>query len=172
MKRTVTLVDEQNHPLGEAEIIAAHTNGGQLHRAISVYVFNPEKSMLLIQQRSKGKMLFAGIWANTCCSHPFENETAVQAGTRRLKEEMGIDCTLAEAGGFVYRAEDPHGHGTEHEYDILLTGTRDPKAAVLPDPKEVAAWKWVTLNDLRAAIEKDPDAYAPWLKIGLPKLAP
>lgn len=172
MNRTVTLVDERNQPLGEAEIIAAHTNGGQLHRAISVYVFNPEKSMLLIQQRSKEKMLFAGIWANTCCSHPFENEGAVEAGTRRLKEEMGIDCSLTEAGGFVYRAEDPQGHGTEHEYDILLTGTRDPQASVAPDPKEVAAWKWVTLKDLRAAIEADPDAYAPWLKIGLPKLAP
>lgn len=170
MKRTVTLVDEQNRPLGEAEIVAAHTGGGQLHRAISVYVFDPTKSKLLVQKRSREKMLFAGIWANTCCSHPFKDEPAVIAGMRRLKEEMGIDANLTEAGGFVYRAEDPAGQGTEHEYDILLTGSFDPNTAVNPDPKEVDEWKWVKVAELQADMKKSPDAYAPWLHLGLPKL--
>src|SRR5438552_1937177 len=104
MPRTVTLVDEQNHAIGTADLIAAHTGQGQLHRAFSVYVFRNDRSEILTQKRSVEKMLWPLIWANTCCSHPFENETPVEAGTRRLKEEMGFSVHLKERATFVYRA--------------------------------------------------------------------
>jgi isopentenyl-diphosphate delta-isomerase len=58
MRRTVTLVDESGTPLGEADLLDAHTGTGKLHRAFSVYVFREEKKQILIQQRSKKKMLW------------------------------------------------------------------------------------------------------------------
>lgn len=170
MNRTVTLTDETGADIGEMEIIAAHTNGGTLHRAISVYVFDSSKTMLLLQQRSNEKFLFAGIWANTCCSHPFANESAKAAGERRLMEEMNFGCSLTEGSAFVYRAEDPQGKGTEHEYDILLTGVSDPTMPIEPNPTEVADWKWVEIAELQADMQKNPALYAPWFHLGLPKV--
>lgn len=36
----VILVDENDNPIGTEEKLAAHQNGGKLHRAFSVFVFN------------------------------------------------------------------------------------------------------------------------------------
>src|SRR5205814_10092482 len=123
---------------------------------------------LLIQQRSREKWLWPLAWANTCCSHPRPGETAVDAGRRRLGEEMGFTCPLTPGPEFVYRAADPHGNGVEHEYDVTLLGTYDGDPT--PDPAEVAAWRWVELDELHRDLAARPDRYTPWLHAGLPKV--
>lgn len=168
MTRIVTLTDEAGAPTGEMEIVAAHTNGGTLHRAISVYVFDPTFTSMLLQQRSQKKFLFAGIWANTCCSHPFPGESAKAAGERRLMEEMNFTTILTEGPAFVYTANDPQGKGTEHEYDIILTGTEDPTKPIAPNPEEAADATWVTIANLQTDMKERPSIYAPWFHLGLP----
>lgn len=166
MSRTVTLVDERNVQIGTAELIDAHTGEGKLHRAFSVYVFRNDGQEFLMQRRSANKMLWAGIWANTCCSHPFENESAVQAGTRRLQEELGFSCALTEGPSFVYRAIDPSGKGVEWEHVTTLMGDVDD-IAVNADPNEVAEWRWMKVETLEADMKAHPDVYAPWFHQGL-----
>lgn len=124
-----------------------------------------------MQKRHDGK-LFGGMWANTCCSHPFPGESAVDAGQRRVREELGIVCTLTEQGWFIYQANDPRGIGSEHEQDILLKGTIDRDTAVNADPKEVADWKWISVAELQEDMKNNPDHYAPWFHLGLPKVLP
>lgn len=170
MNRTVTLTDETGAALGEADILEAHTGKGQLHRAFSVYVFNPEKTAILIQRRAEEKMLFSLIWANTCCSHPFTNETPAQAGERRLKEELGFSVSLSIGPAFTYRAEDPMGKGVEHEYVTTLIGIAPTDTIVAPDPKEVAEWEWIDLKDLQTRMTASPEDFAPWFHLGLPKV--
>ena len=166
--RQVVLCDAAGRPTGAADILAAHSGEGQLHLAFSVFIFSPDRHSLLIQQRSRHKMLWPLAWANTCCSHPRPGEDAVEAGRRRLREEMGIDCELTAGPAFVYRAEDPQGRGVEHEYDVILLGTYvgDPN----PDPAEVAAWRWVTLDELRVEMRSLPGDFAPWFHLGLAKI--
>src|SRR5262245_55051181 len=167
-RREVVLCDTSGRPTGTAELVAAHTGQGQLHLAFSVYVFSPDRRRLLIQQRSAEKMLWPLVWANTCCSHPRAGEPAVAAGQRRLREEMGFSCPLALGPEFVYRAEDPHGRGVEHEYDVTLIGMFDGDPT--PAPAEVAAWQWVEVEHLLRDLEARPAMYAPWLHLGLPRV--
>lgn len=164
----VILVDENGGEVGTANIIEAHTGNGLLHRAFSVYVFRNGRKELLLQKRSDKKMLWPLIWANTCCSHPRVGESARQAGERRLREEMGFTTSLSDGPSFVYRAEDV-GRGVEHEHLTLLIGQVDD-AAVAPDPEEVAEYKWMNVDELLQDFDKNGDQYAPWLKLGLPKL--
>ena len=168
--RQVILCDESGRPTGTADLVAAHTGAGRLHLAFSVYVFSPDRRSILVQQRAPGKMLWPLAWANTCCSHPRAGEAPVDAGRRRLMEEMGVACDLAVGPAFVYRAKDPAGRGVEHEYDVLLVGTTDEVPR--PDPVEVAAWEWVELGALRRDMRDRPDRYAPWFHQGLPLVAP
>ncbi len=81
---------------------------------------------------------------------------------------MGVACELTRGPEFVYRAADPHGRGVEHEYDITLVGTfaGDP----VPDPAEVAAWKWMDIDELRDDMNAHGEQYAPWFHLGLPKV--
>jgi isopentenyl-diphosphate delta-isomerase len=166
--RRVILCDATGHPEGTAEIVAAHSGEGQLHLAFSIYLFSPDYSSLLIQRRSAAKTLWPLVWANTCCSHPREGKTAVEAGEQRLQEELGITCNLKPGPEFVYRAVDPNGRGVEHEYDVILTGIfeGDPK----PDAAEVAEWKWIELDKLKLEMQQSADSFAPWFHLGLPKV--
>ncbi len=170
MHRTVTLVDPSGKALREADIVEAHTGEGQLHRAFSVYIFDAERKHLLIQRRSKTKMLWPLFWANTCCSHPFENEAPCAAGERRLQEELGFRAQLHEGPQFTYQAYDPGGRGVEHEHVTLLIGVVSKQIPLHPDPQEVEEWTWVTIKQLQTDMRDHPDLYAPWFHLGLQQL--
>jgi len=88
----VILVDSEDNVLGSMEKMEAHQKG-VLHRAFSVLLFN-SKGEALLQKRSATKYHSAGLWTNTCCSHPKPNEPLEAAIHRRLKEEMGIQIQL------------------------------------------------------------------------------
>jgi len=158
----VILVDEHDHEAGTMEKMQAHTEG-RLHRAISVFVFN-SKNELLLQRRAAGKYHSAHLWTNTCCSHPRPGEAVLDAATRRLKEEMGMVCTLKESFSFVYKAQLDN-NLTEYEYDHVFTGISD--AVPNPDNSEVAAWKYISISSLKLDIDLHPGNYTEWFKICL-----
>jgi len=156
----VVLVDEKDRPIGKMEKQAAHI-GPHLHRAFSAFVFNT-KGELLMQQRAFSKYHSPGLWTNTCCSHPRDGETVTEAASRRLMEEMGMQCDLHEVYTFIYKA--PVGQGlTEHEFDHVLIGHSDAIPNINLD--EVASWKYMNLNDLQKDIELFPELYTEWFKI-------
>ncbi|TBW28378.1 isopentenyl-diphosphate Delta-isomerase [Gramella sp. KN1008] len=156
----VILVNEKDEQIGLMEKIEAHEKA-LLHRAFSVFVFN-ENNELMIQQRAFSKYHSPGLWTNTCCSHQREGESNIQAGKRRLQEEMGFTTELKDTISFIYKA--PFDNGlTEHEFDHILVGKFDGVPVLNPD--EVAAWKWVSLEDLKKDMKKNPHIYTEWFKI-------
>ena len=142
------------------EKMQAHIEG-RLHRAISVFIFNSKKELLL-QQRANGKYHSASLWTNTTCSHPMPDETAHDAATRRLFQEMGLKCQLKEIFAFVYKAHLDN-HLTEYEYDHVFTGMTDETP--LPDASEAAGWKYMNFAAIRADIATHPEKYTEWFKI-------
>lgn len=156
----VVLVDQNDKKTGLMEKIEAHEKG-LLHRAFSVFVFN-DKGETMIQQRAAHKYHSPKLWANTCCSHPRDGENILDAGKRRLQEEMGFQTALEHQTSFIYKAKFDNGL-TEHELDHILTGHYNDKPKINPD--EVADWKWVSLEDLKKDIEKNGEVYTAWFKI-------
>ena len=77
MEELVILVDTNDSPIGQMEKLEAHQKG-ELHRAFSIFIFNT-KGELLLQQRALDKYHAAGLWANTCCSHPRPKEKTMDA---------------------------------------------------------------------------------------------
>ncbi|WP_228852228.1 isopentenyl-diphosphate Delta-isomerase [Aegicerativicinus sediminis] len=156
----VILVNEQDEKIGLMPKMEAHEKG-LLHRAFSVFVFN-NKGQLLLQQRAKTKYHSPGLWTNTCCSHQRDGETNVEAGKRRLMEEMGFTTELTDSQSFIYKA--PFDNGlTEHEYDHILTGMYNDEPAI--NPEEVESWKWMSLHDVKQDMNLNPEIYTVWFKI-------
>jgi len=162
----VVLVDEQNEVIGYMGKLEAHKLG-LLHRAISIIVFN-SKGEMLIQQRALSKYHWAGIWSNTCCSHPRINESFQQAADRRLYEELGFHTPLKEEFNFIYKALDEPSGLTEYEYDTVFTGVFDGPFTFNKD--EVQAVQWLTVADLLKDIKNNPDKYSFWFKIILDEM--
>lgn len=162
----VILVDDKDGEIGTEEKMKAHQNGGRLHRAVSVFLFN-SKGETMLQKRAMTKYHSKGLWANTCCSHPFPGEENGIAAERRLKEEMGIDCRLREAFEFPYTADVGEGL-TEREFDHVFFGDYDGKPSI--NREEVSDWKWVTLGQLKDDISKSPKNFVPWLILMMDKV--
>lgn len=156
----VILVDEQNNPIGLMPKLEAHEKA-LLHRAFSVFIMN-RKGEVMLQQRALHKYHSPGLWTNTCCSHQRENETNVEAGKRRLQEEMGFITELIDVISFIYKA--PFDNGlTEHEYDHVLLGYYEDNPNI--NPEEVADWKWELPENIKKDIEQNPQKYTEWFKI-------
>ena len=158
----VILVDDHDHEIGQMEKLEAHQKG-LLHRAFSIFLFN-DKGEMLIQQRAAGKYHSGGLWTNTCCSHQQPGETNIEAGKRRLLEEMGITTELRDSFSFIYRTDFDNGL-VEHELDHVLIGSYND--APNPDPAEAQDWKYISLKDLLLDVDKNPDNYTIWFKICL-----
>jgi isopentenyl-diphosphate delta-isomerase len=165
MMEYVSLVDDQDNETGIMEKLAAHQQG-LLHRAISVFIFN-DKNEFLLQKRAAGKYHTPSLWTNTCCSHPRPSELLTDAAHRRLKEEMNIACDLSHQFSFIYKAEFENGL-TEHELDHVFFGTTNQ--APVPNPEEVADWKYLSLDTIEEDIVLQPDQYTAWFKLMLPKI--
>lgn len=162
----IILVDEQDNQIGEIEKLPAHENGGQLHRAFSIFVFN-SRGQLLLQERAKTKYHGGGWWTNTCCSHPRVGEKIEESVHRRLVEEMGFDCELKEEFSFIYKATCTN-ELTEWEFDHVFIGKWDGE--VKPNPEEADSFKWVSKAEILKDVKENPDKYSPWFKIALNKV--
>lgn len=161
----VVLVNELDQEIGLMEKMEAHEKA-LLHRAFSVFVFN-EAGELLLQQRAFEKYHSGGLWTNTCCSHPRPNETVLDAANRRLMEEMGFQTPLNKVFDFIYQAEFSNGL-TEHEFDHVLIGHY--KGAIVPDPHEVHAYEYRTMESIQASLDAKEGLFTAWFEIIFPKM--
>ena len=160
IEEKVILVNENDEQLGLMTKLEAHKKA-LLHRAFSVFIFN-DKNELMLQQRATNKYHSPSLWTNTCCSHQRDGESNIEAGKRRLKEEMGFATDLHESISFIYKVSFDNGL-TEHEYDHLLLGKFNGQPII--NETEVASWKWMLLDDIKVDIALHPDSYTEWFKI-------
>ena len=156
----VILVNQNDEQIGLMPKMEAHEKA-VLHRAFSVFVMN-DKNEIMLQQRAKIKYHSPLLWTNTCCSHQREGETNIEAGSRRLFEEMGFETGLKELFHFIYKA--PFDNGlTEHELDHVMIGNYNDKPKI--NPEEVESWKWMSIEDVATDIKLQPEIYTVWFKI-------
>jgi isopentenyl-diphosphate delta-isomerase len=156
----VILVNEQDEVIGQMEKMEAHEKA-ILHRAFSVFILN-DKNEIMLQQRAHSKYHSPLLWTNTCCSHQRIHESNIEAGKRRLKEEMGFETELKELFHFIYKA--PFDNGlTEHELDHVMIGYFNDEPLI--NSEEVESWKWMAIGDIKQDMQENSDQYTIWFKI-------
>lgn len=153
----VVLVDEQDRPIGRMEKLQAHREG-LLHRAITVYLFNP-RGELLLQRRAIDKYHCGGLWSNTCCGHPMPHEQTPAAARRRLFEEMGLYCVLTPIFDLQYCL--PLSNGLiEHEFDHVYFGITEHAPRL--NPAEAMDFRYQSLSQVQQEILQQPCRFTPW----------
>ncbi len=156
----VILVNNNDEPIGTMPKMEAHEKA-ELHRAFSVFVLN-DRNEIMLQQRASHKYHSPQLWTNTCCSHQRVGESNIEAGRRRLQEEMGFETDLKELFSFIYKA--PFDNGlTEHEFDHVMIGYYNDQPKINRD--EVADWKWMAPSKVKADMVENPEIYTAWFKI-------
>jgi isopentenyl-diphosphate Delta-isomerase len=156
----IILVDPLDRAIGTMEKLKAHRTGC-LHRALSI-ILHDGTGRILLQKRARTKYHSASLWTNTCCSHPRPGEEVLDAATRRLKEEMGIACSLTPAFTIQYAAIVSNGL-FENEFVHVFKGQFN--GLPMPNPTEVADWRWENTDILAQDIAANGDLYTPWFRI-------
>ena len=151
------LVDADDNPVGEAGKLDCHLGDGMLHRAFSLHVINSSGEILL-QQRSRLKMLWPGYWTNSCCSHPRAGEEIIAAVRRRAREELGLELDVEYLYKFQYRSRFET-VGSEHELCSVFVGYSDAQPD--HDPDEVADWHYLEPQQIARSLEREPDRFTP-----------
>ena len=159
MFNRVVLVDQNNNEIGTEDKLDAHKKG-LLHRAFSIFIFN-DNNQILLQKRSDVKYHSAGLWSNTCCSHPYNDKPLVEYANTRLIQEMGIQSNLKEFFSFIYRAKLSNGL-IEFEYDHVFFGKYNSDPMLNTD--EASSFKWINFKQLQLEIEENPTKFTFWLK--------
>jgi isopentenyl-diphosphate delta-isomerase len=169
----VILVDDQDQQVGIATKLEAHEKN-LLHRAFSIFIFREHNGLeVLLQQRALHKYHSPGLWTNACCSHPRPGESILEAGQRRLDEELGFHTPLENVGWFKYNAHFSNGL-SEHEIDHVLVGHIGIQTGIKPNPEEVHTYRWLGIEAVKQEFAADQDRFTPWfaeaLELGLSSL--
>jgi isopentenyl-diphosphate Delta-isomerase len=155
----VVLVNEKNEVLGTMDKYEAHSSHTPLHRGFSVFLFHPEKGLLL-QQRSHKKKTWPLVWSNSCCGHPMKGEEVIAAAHRRLDFELGItqaDLTMVLP---TYRYTCERDGIVENEICPVMVGVSTQEPQLNPD--EVEDTKWISWEDWVSEITHSPEKYSQW----------
>ena len=161
------LVDRDDVEIGTLNKGQCHDGDGLLHRAFSLFIFNPDGELFL-QQRSAKKRLWPLFWSNSCCSHPRTGESMDVAIGRRLTEELGITTALEFVYKFAYQAK--YGElGSENELCSVFLGRSDQP--IRTNQSEIADSRFISTQDLQAELTRSEDRFTPWFRMEWQRLA-
>lgn len=153
---------ESGEPAGLVARAEVHRTG-LWHRAANVFVFNAA-GQLLLQRRSPSKDVWPDAWDLSVGEHLTPGEDFEAAAQRGLMEELGVEpLALSPLGPVEQATITIEALGiVDREFQQSFRGQWD--GAIRPCPAEVAAVRWVTLAELDAEIEEDPERFTPWLR--------
>ena len=159
---SIRLVDKSGNRVGKMNKLLAHQLG-ELHEAFSVLIFN-HNNELLLQKRAAEKYHSGGLWTNTCCSNPNDNDNRdlLEIAKERLQFEMGFVCDLVKVDILYYKSEIGCGM-IEHEYDHIILGRYN--GVVTPNASEVEDYKWLSLSEIISELQAKPESYTSWFQL-------
>lgn len=136
-------VNNNNEVIGQIEKSVANADPNYIHREVEIIILNKEDKLLL-QQRSKKKKVYPGVWTFTQ-GHITFGDQPEESAHRELIEELGFDTHLIYAETalvslpnekfFVYRF-----FGMYNEEKIIF------------EPEEIEAVCFANLTELEALI--------------------
>jgi len=154
------LVDDNDNEIGTDTRENCHSGNGKRHRAYTALIFHDGK--MLLQQRSRKKLLWPTAWDVSFTSHVYPGESYQKAASRRALEELNAKVgDLEDVHSFVYFA--PQGGNAENEFCRVLVGDFDGK--ISPNEEEMMAVRWATTSEVADDLRRHPDSYTPWFKL-------
>jgi isopentenyl-diphosphate Delta-isomerase len=159
-EEVLILVDDNDNQIGTDTRTNCHAGKGKRHRAYTALLFHDGK--MLLQQRSKRKLLWPGAWDVSFTSHVYPGESYQKAASRRAKEELNARVgNLEDVHSFVYFA--PQGENAENEFCRVLVGEFDGK--ISPNSDEIMATRWALAREVESDLRVNPASYTPWFKL-------
>lgn len=158
----IDVLDSTGKPLGFAKSRSEVHSKGLWHRTVHIWVFDGER--ILFQERSHEKPNFPGFLDTSCAGHISAGETSRISGCRELAEELGLERSPEDLT-FLFESKHQNvlcnGAYQDNEYyDAYRTDIRKEEISLLkPQPHEVESFRWFTREELRCALQNNPEKF-------------
>lgn len=145
-------VDENDNEIGPITRGEAHDGSKKIHRAIGILIFNPDKSKILLQQRSLTKDTNPGSWTLSIGGHLTYGDEYDNAAKRELQEEIGLETPLQPFQKLYIEDED------EIEWCMVYTTTTAENFPFSLQIEEVQQVRWIPIHELENFVKSNPFA--------------
>ena len=155
------IYDAKHLPTGRTHERGKPLAEGDYHMTVHIAIFSTD-GRLLIQQRTRDRASFAGMWDISCAGSVLAGEDSAMGARRELAEELGLDRDFTSVR--------PHmtinyTNGFGHYY--LITEDVDTDTLTL-QKSEVAAVKYATLEEILELLKNGEfipyyDSFIPFL---------
>lgn len=174
--RQVNLVNDRDEVVGQTDLLDAHRGKGKKHQAISLFLFHQKSEdnfELLLQQRSKEKIVGAMQWANTLCANLIPGEDHLACLKRRVFEELGFkwqeNWHLEKAATLDYQVSCENGfceNEIDHFFVTVLNDQDFAKLKISLNSQEVADFVWLDWSSVKNKIVGERKL-TPWFNLFL-----
>ena len=143
--------DENDQVIGQATRAEVHSHG-LVHRAVHIWVWNSQKQ-LLMHLRSETKDEYPLCYTSSASGHVDAGEDYETAAHRELSEELQL------SGELSYQTKLPASPQTANEHTVLYF--LDSDAEPTPDPEEIAAIEFLTVEQVLVKLKQSPEKFSP-----------
>jgi len=159
-KLPIMIVNEADKPVGSATKHDAWVQG-LIHRISEVMVENHE-GLILLQKRAIGLETNPGCWTTSVGAHVDAGETYLEAATREMQEEIGLNGIGLQVMGSYRKDSMYEWRQLKRFYTVFKTIV--PKDTIFqPDPSEVSEVRWFKLTEIKQLIEVHQEQFTPGL---------
>mmetsp|Transcript_12467 Transcript_12467/g.31613 ORF Transcript_12467/g.31613 Transcript_12467/m.31613 type:complete len:194 (+) Transcript_12467:405-986(+) len=165
MAEYLDVLDENGNMTGERKLRAHVHRDGDWHRTVHIWIFNADRTQVLVQQRSKAKESWPGLWDVSCAGHVSAGESSLEGALKELEEELGVCPDTDDAGHeqlvfrFAWKNQAVLNDGAyiNNEHTDVYTLCLDrPLSSFVLQAEEVEAVRYIPVDRLRFAFSQDP----------------
>lgn len=164
MEEFLEVLDENGNKTGEIKTREEIHRAGDWHRAIHVWIINPQHE-LLIQRRAASKESYPDKWDQSLAGHVRQGEEPAQAVVRELQEELGLEVKPEDLDYlFLLTTKEilNGGQFINNEFNEVYLVHADFAINWLTlQPEEVSAARWVNYHELEKTLESQAQDFVP-----------
>jgi isopentenyl-diphosphate delta-isomerase len=158
------ILKDDNKEIGSSTFVDCHTIPTKCHSAFSLFLFN-EEDELLIQQRSKNKILYPLYWSNTVSNHKVTENTEDILIRLNYETNLNLKIKLIKFLTIKYNSNynGIYGENEIHEIYFGICDIKKEKLSI-PNLDEVVELKFVHFDDLVNLTDSTDQLVTPWFR--------
>jgi len=158
----IDIYDENNNPIGVQSLRNEAHRDGLWHRVINICIYN-SKGEILLQLRSKDKMIYPDMWDISVAGHIGAGEEPLTAALRETGEETGLNAKIEDLHFYKIRPEQyQKGDVNMKEFLYIYLLKYDGDIANLKIQKEeLQEIKFIPITKIEEGLKAGSKKYAP-----------